>query len=435
MISGLYKTTRNVTPQPVYVGDVIETTATMASGMDGGPLLDGSGQVIGLLSLNVSEARWLGTAVPVDAFVDRLIDAILEDMHPAQTPTTAADRSNVLTIVDAKGPSLFPRRDTLNAIFATAATSVAPAMVAITVDRKAEPPAAQNRRGRRPRQRRGRGYRSISERPDGPVTGWLLDNAGHVLTSWFNVWGELNAVTVTLDGQTLEATVLGHDEYRDLAVLKFDPGALEADTPLHPVRLHARPLPTGTPVAVAGLPPGAAGYTLTTGMISATGRLDGAAVQIDAPVNYGSAGGMLLDLEGRAVGLVTHVRTRSIWSQNSGVGLAVHAGSAQAVLERLKSGETIEKPKRGYLGIRMSSGDLKTQGVVVESIQEDTPAEEAGLREKDLITAVDGRPVSDATGLAGIIGGKAPGTRVTLTIERGGRSTAVELVLDEHPYR
>lgn len=426
MVSGLYETTRNVPPQPVYVGPVIETTATMAAGMDGGPLFDSSGQVIGLLSLNVSESRWLGTAVPVDAFLDALQAVLAEDLGVEAD----AQPDIPLAVVDARGPSLFPVRDRTNAEFARAAARITPSVVGLEVDRAKDRP-----RSGRPRGRPRKEYSGILKRPDTPATGWLISSQGHILTSWFNVWGEVNAVRVLFaDGHALEGEILGHDEYRDLAVVKVDPAKLPDGVGLKPLELTQHGLAVGDPVGVVGRSLGG-GHTLTCGIVSATGRLDGVAAQIDAPVNFGSAGGALLDLQGRCVGLVSHVRTHSLWSQNSGVGLAIEADDILAVLGKLKNGETLTKPKRGYIGIRMSPGDLETRGVVVEDVQPDTPAEEAGLKARDVIVAIDDKRIEDPLHLAQVVGGKDPGTKVTATVRRGKKELTIEMTLDEHPYR
>jgi S1-C subfamily serine protease len=321
-------------------------------------------------------------------------------------------------------------RDRANAEFATAADSLTAALVGLEVDRSKDRPQAGRSQGRA-----SETYRGILRRPETPATGWLISKQGHVLTSWFNVWGEVESIRVLLPGgESVAAEALGHDEYRDLAVVKFDPGRVEKRAAVRPLRLAKRGLQVGDPIGVVGRGPGG-GHTLTCGIVSATGRLDGVAVQVDAPVNYGSAGGALLDLDGRCVGVVSHVRTHSPWSQNSGVALAVEAEDILNVLDRLKNGETITKPKRGYIGIRMSSGDLETRGVVVEQVQPDTPAENAGLQARDVIVEVDGERIEGPLDLAKIVGDIGPGTTVTVKLQRGKEALTVEMTLAEHPYR
>ena len=80
LLSGRYSLTRQFASQPVYVGDVIETSAAANPGSDGGPLLDGSGQLIGVLSLNISNARWLGVAVPTETTLPQVEQAIRADL-------------------------------------------------------------------------------------------------------------------------------------------------------------------------------------------------------------------------------------------------------------------------------------------------------------------------------------------------------------------
>jgi serine protease Do len=161
-------------------------------------------------------------------------------------------------------------------------------------------------------------------------------------------------------------------------------------------------------------------------------------VQIDAPVNYGSAGGAVIDIEGKCVAVVAHVRPDSPWSQNSGVAIAISSRSIRQIMARLEAGETITRPKRGYIGIRMRPGDPETLGVVVEQVQPDMPGDKAGIKKGDIITAVNGKEVADPADLARIVGGMKPGTKIELTILRptGKDKTeqvTIELTLGVHP--
>ncbi|MCG3179885.1 MAG: hypothetical protein BIFFINMI_02235 [Phycisphaerae bacterium] len=431
IISGRYKLTRELAPQPVYEGEAFETTATMAAGMDGGPLLDGSGQFIGLLSLNVSDARWLGMAVPVDAFLDKLTAAMKDDAAKNKVGDAQP------RVADAPGKPMFPRREYQDRLFRASADKVAPSVVAIEVDRKAERKVA----GRTPRPQPMAGgpqgpYAEILKRPKAPVTGIVVSSEGHILTSYFNVWGELNGMKVVLpDGQSADARLLGYDEHHDLAMIKIDPAALKSPAALVPITFSPDPLVVGSPVAAIGRSPEPAQFTLTSGIVSATGRLRNTAVQVDAALDYGNAGGPLIDEAGHCVGVVSFVRPDAVWSQNSGVGFAITAKSVRTVMARLKKGAVVEKPKSGFLGIQMSAGDVDTRGVVVEQVLPDSPAAEAGLKPRDLITEIDGQAVSDPADLGEIILARKPGTEVTLTVKRGDKTDKVKVTLAEHPYQ
>lgn len=433
IISGKYELKRIIAPQKAYMGRVFETTATMASGMDGGPLLDVSGRLIGLLSLNLSDARWLGVAIPIDTLIEKMTTAIQEH---ARINLVSPGKTLQLTFVEGMGKSLFPKREYDDKAFRRAMNKVAESVVAIEVNRTAEKKPS-TRPGRRPRPRprprpRRRGpnpYAAILKRPKTPVTGLIISGNGEILTSFFNVWGTLKSIHVILpDGRRLPAKLLGTDEYRDLAMLKIDAKNLKA---VKPVKV---PLKVGTRVATIGRSPDPTAVTLTRGVISATGRIGETAVQIDAKANYGNAGGPIVNIDGRVVGLVTHVKPGATWSQNSGVGFATTAEAIQKVLVKLRAGKNIAKPKRGYLGIRMSSGSEAVKGVKIESVQPKSAAADAELKKNDVITHLNGKAVAEAADLAKIILKMKPGEKIVLTILRGKEVLKIDVVLGEHPF-
>lgn len=437
IVSGTYELTRQISPpgnMPVYVGRVLETTATLAPGMDGGPLLDGSGRLIGLLSLNVSEARWLGVAVPSDTLLGPLEKAI-------ETHSRAAGKPVRLTVVDTAGPPAFPQQQRRAEAFAKAADAIAGSVVAIEAVRHPTKPvetAPATRRGRRGRPELPRTdpdeltgpYAGILQRPDAPATGLIVSADGEILTSHFNVAGNIKSLHVVLpDGRRLPARRLGWDAFRDLAMLKVDAKDLPAAT------LAEEPTPVGAAVAALGRSPDPASLTMTTGIVSAADRFDGTAIQIDARTNYGNTGGPLIDEKGRCVGVVAHVSTDGMWSQNSGVGFAIPTRSIRQVLDRLRAGEVIAKPQRGYLGVRTGSAGLDAGGVRVEAVMPDTGAQRAGLRAGDVITHVDAEPVGEPADLTRLILRRAPGAEVSLTIRRGESVQKIQATLGVHPYQ
>jgi len=144
IISGKYELTRQIAPQPVYVGAALETTATVAPGMDGGPLLDSAGRLIGMLSLNVSDARWMGVAVPIDVLREPLDKAIAEDAAKAGI----GPEEIRLTGDAGRGTPLFPAQERQDLAFAQSARRAAESVVAIEVDRKSERRAATQPAGR-----------------------------------------------------------------------------------------------------------------------------------------------------------------------------------------------------------------------------------------------------------------------------------------------
>ena len=420
IVSGRYSLTRQMTPpgkSPLYVGEVFETTATMAPGMDGGPLLDAAGRMIGLLSLNLSDARWLGVAIPSDVLLGPLNKAI-------ETHARARKSSAGVTVVDGPAKPIFPEHQRRTAALTKALDAVAPSVVAIETVRHS------SRGDRLPRIEPIGPYSAIVKRPNAPVTGLIVGSDGEILTSHFNVSGNLKSIHVVLpDGRRLAARRLGWDVRRDLAMLKVDARDLPA------AKLVEVDMPLGMPLAAVGRSPDPASATITIGIVSAVGRFDSTAVQIDARTNYGNAGGPVIDRAGRCIGLVTHVRHDSMWSQNSGVGFATVARSINQVLPRLRAGEVIAKPKKGFLGVRAGSAGLDAGGVRIQAVVPDSGAKRAGLRVGDVITHVDGQAVGESRDLTRLILRRKPNDVVTLTIRRGKTTKTIKATLGVHPDR
>ena len=436
ILSGVYDLHRQIAAQPVYVGRVLEATATIAPGMDGGPLLDNRGRLLGIISLNVSDARWMGVAVPIDALRDRLAEVIDADA----TLSLGAKRGEVtLPATPPPGELLYPAQEKVDEQFAAVARKIAGSVVAIDVDRKSETAAtsqpattrpAQLGPPRRPQPRAdAAAYHEFFQRPKEPVTGVIVSTTGHVLTSYYNVKGELNAISVILpDGRKLPARLIGYDESQDLAMLKVQASGLT------PVRFPQTAPELSTEVITVGRSPDPAQFTMTRGIISAVGRLNGSTLQIDAATNYANSGGPVVDADGVCVGLVAHVNPEVIWGQNSGIGFAVAGPTIDKDLPALMAGRNVEKVKRGFLGVTMGQGRTDQPGVSLGQVQSAGPADRAGLKDADVITELDGQPVSDAADLQNLIAARKPGQTVHFTVRRGDKTLSIDVVLGERPY-
>ena len=183
---------------------------------------------------------------------------------------------------------------------------------------------------------------------------------------------------------------------------------------------------------------------MTSGIISALGRngLQGFNqyqnfIQTDAAINPGNSGGALVDVEGRLVGINTAIVSPS--GGNNGIGFAVPINMARNVLERLVSGG---KVTRGYLGIvpQDIDADLAKQfnlpdqnGALVSDVVADTPAAKAGIKSGDVITAINGKPVTDAHSLQLTVSQISPGTPVAVKVFRNGTSRNFTVALAELP--
>ena len=301
---------------------------------------------------------------------------------------------------------------------------VSPSVVAIEVVRKADPEG-----------RTGGGQAGTDvdyyNRPSGPATGTIFSADGYILTCAFNVSGDVQRVTVLMaDGRRHEAKLLGRDAKLDVALLKID--AKDLPTLARAKLEDAR---QGDFVCVVGRAPDPAAPTVNLGILSALGRQAGTAVQTDAEVNYGNVGGPLVNLQGELVGVVAHVRPRAPWGQSGGVAFATKLAEIDKVLEELKKGtQEIAKAVKGpWIGIIEGGAREGVEGVVVEQILPNSPAEEAGLDYGDVILAIDGKPVKNSDGLRTELAKKPAGVERDIVILRKSRNVKLKIKPIENP--
>ena len=257
-------------------------------------------------------------------------------------------------------------------------------------------------------------------------SGLIIDASGLVVTNEHVIEGASRILVTTLDGRELEATVLGSDRDADLAVLKVAAKGLPA-TPLG----KSANLLMGETVVAVGNPFGLS-HTVTTGVLSARGRTVGGSggggrralftdfLQTDASINPGNSGGPLVNLDGQVIGINT-----AIIQGASGIGFAIPADRAQRVVDDLlRFGEL--QPL--WLGMRLMTIDPElaaregyavAHGVLVERVDDGSPAARAGVLSGDLVTAVDGRPVAAREDLSTAYYSVPPATPLLLELRRG----------------
>ena len=266
-------------------------------------------------------------------------------------------------------------------------------------------------------------------------SGVIVGADGTILTNLHIVDGAERIGVQLSDGSLHAAALVGTDPETDLAVLRVDAGPLPA------LSLDEGPaLRVGDVVLAIGDPFGV-GQTATQGIVSATRRrVAGASawqdfVQIDAAINPGSSGGALIDPLGRLVGVTSAVLQREGGAQ--GIGFAIPAELlARVVPSIVAEGRVV----RGWLGIgaddlAMFPGLVRPglSGAVITDVLAGSPAALAGLERRDVVTAVDGRTVVDATSLLLTVSARAPGTAARLAIERDGARLDVPVTLGERP--
>jgi serine protease Do/serine protease DegQ len=258
--------------------------------------------------------------------------------------------------------------------------------------------------------------------------GYIVTNA-HVIENATEITVQL------LDNRSLTAKVIGKDPGSDVAVLKVQAANLVeipiADSDLEEV---------GDFVVAIGNPFGL-GHTVTSGIISALGRSginpEGFEdfIQTDASINPGNSGGALVNLNGRLVGINSAILSRT--GGNIGIGFAIPSNMMKTVMEQLiKYGEV----RRGVLGVNIQTltPDIaqsmeigSTQGALVSQVVDGSAAEKAGIKAGDVITAVNGKPVKDASALRNTIGLLRIGDRVDVSLLRDGKPRRVTAVIGE----
>ncbi len=333
-----------------------------------------------------------------------------------------------------------------SASFASVVKRVAPSIVKVTV--QIRPRRAEFNSGEAspfpgwngPDLRQFFGNR-IPIQPEAPEAGLgsgvIISTDGYIVTNNHVVDGA-KEVTVTLaDGRELPARVVGRDPQTDVAVIKVSAKDLPAITfaPSQDVQVGDRVLAIGNPFGI--------GETVTTGIVSATSRRAGLGlkyedfIQTDAAINPGNSGGALVDVQGRLVGINTAILSRSGGFQ--GVGLAVPSDLVGNVAQTLV---TNGKVVRGFIGIGIQdltpgladSFGLKSQGgALVSDVQPDSPGAKAGIRSGDVITALDGKPVTSASHLSLSVGETPPGTKLTLDVLRGGGTEKISVTTATKP--
>lgn len=290
----------------------------------------------------------------------------------------------------------------------------------------------------------------------GSGSGFVWDTEGHIVTNNHVVEGARRIVVSFADDSTAEAELVGADADSDLAVIKVDVPASR----LHPVELgDSDALRVGQRAIAIGNPFGFE-QTMTTGIVSALGRVvrqqSGFSlpqlIQTDAAINPGNSGGPLLDSHGRVIGVTTLIFSRS--GANAGVGFAVPVDTLKRVVPSLIATGRYADPWLAIQGLSITpllaeALDLRVeQGVLVQSVIEGGPAAKAGLRggdqqarfegrllttDGDIIVAIDDAAVQDMDDLIVYLADTSVGQRVTLTVLRNGRRQRVQVTLGERP--
>lgn len=270
----------------------------------------------------------------------------------------------------------------------------------------------------------------------GQGSGFIIDKSGIVLTN-AHVVDNANKVTITLkDGRIFKGEVKGVDDVTDLAVVKINaPGSELPVAPLgdsSSVEVGDWAIAVGNPVGLDN--------TVTLGIISTIGRTSAQVgipdkrvefIQTDAAINPGNSGGPLLNAKGEVVGINTAIRADAM-----GIGFAIPINQAKSLETLLASGQKVPHP---YIGIQMinltpelaqqNNRDpnspfliAEVEGILVVRVIPNTPAERAGIRRGDVITAVNNQPIKDGAVLQSMVDKAGLNQSLRLKLQRGDRS-------------
>jgi S1-C subfamily serine protease len=282
----------------------------------------------------------------------------------------------------------------------------------------------------------------------GTGSGVIYDSEGWILTNR-HVVEDAEAVIVALsDGRTFDGTVYGIDTLTDLAIVKVE----GSDLPAAPIGT-SRELSPGQLAIAIGNP---LGYenTVTTGIVSGLGRQITASdanqtsaetlrnlIQTDAAINPGNSGGPLVNSAGQVIGINTAVSTTA-----QGLGFAIPIDVAKPIMQQALDGEDLVRPWIGIYYTPITPALAEEQDLPVDSgallatssggggaVFPGSPAEAAGLRDGDIIVALDGEQLTAETDLSTLILPHAPGDTVTLRVLRDNAATEIEVTLGKLP--
>ncbi len=358
----------------------------------------------------------------------------------------AAPASSVAPLDDNSVAALL----TLDHAMETLAARVTPAVVNVTVASKSEGQQNTNGTDGMPDMQQffgpnnpfgGRQFRSPSQPQNrmehGLGSGVIISPDGYIVTNNHVIDGAVDIRVTMSNREVLSAKLIGADPLTDLAVIKVDGHNLPSVPWGSSAALHA-----GQTVLAFGNPYGYR-FTVTRGIISALNRPNpdpsdrhkpGEFIQTDAAINPGNSGGALVNARGELIGINTFLISGS--GSFSGMGFAIPTQIVEPTVESLiRDG----KITHAFIGIQIADVTPdnakffhmnKAQGALVSDVEPDAPGAKAGLRTGDVITELDGKPVTDAGQLQMVVGQKRPGDTIHLQVMRDSKTEDVPVTLE-----
>ncbi len=401
-----------------YRGEVLEIDAAVNDGNHGGALLDGNGNLLGLVSLGTARERRLGTSVP--------IHLVMKDLALDLPVTRSAVGSD-------------PRTQAL----VRAAAAVAPGLALVYLERSQglgnpqsvpRPARLVEEVPKHERERLQRWWDAYYHQQqmfytDQAVTALVIDaKNGLLLTAASHLHGDSERGEVLLPSGSIRCTVLATNMPLDLALLKA-----ERALPVNEIALATSPqLAVGQGMAVIGRHVGDNGFTCTTGVVSTTTRRtqqnDAVFAQTDAMANYGSLGGPVVDSLGSVVGMMVMLGPDGDdwpWAINSGVALFVDSATITRALPRLKEGISTKRAPIIGLGVQLRYPDDGRP--IIIGVTKGTGAEEAGIKRNDVLLKVDGFDAASQQAVSRALIRHRAGDQVEVVVERAGQTITMQV--------
>ena len=271
-------------------------------------------------------------------------------------------------------------------------------------------------------------------RSQGLGSGVVYSSEGFIVTNHHVIDGAEELQIEFFDGQVLDGEIVGSDEFSDLAVIKVDQESLKAISTgdSDNLKVGQWAMAFGSPLAEE------LQNTVTSGIISALGRYSSHGngvqhyIQTDAAINPGNSGGPLVNLHGELIGINTAIYSRTGGYQ--GIGFAIPVNTVKRVADQLIESGQVERARLGveYIGATktlIEALDLPGGAAQVARVTPDGAADRAGIREGDVITAIDEDPLENALALSTIIGSKKPGEKIKVTVNREGKERTFSVKL------
>jgi len=273
-------------------------------------------------------------------------------------------------------------------------------------------------------------------------SGFVISDQGYIVTNNHVVDGAAKLEVILADGTTLSATLTGVDAFADIAVVQVA-GTLPTVLPFG----DSESLKPGESVIAFGSPLGDFKNTVTVGVVSGKGRSVGDGlgfeqqdlIQTDAAINPGNSGGPLVNLAGEVIGVNTLVVRQSGLGGASaeGLGFAVASNTARAIAEELIASGRVQRP---YLGVTwealpetLAEQQGVPQGIAITEVVPGGPAERAGVRRGDVLTALNGQGIDEEHPFINQLLRFRPGDRVQVELFRAGQRVQLEITLAERP--